>query len=77
MKSLLFSMIMGGSVLNGCQTPADTEVWQPRLYIGSPEKQAIYRGQDRDTVECHDVRFQDFVCMSVVDMERMMSGCLK
>lgn len=63
-------------LLSSCITKEQEAVWEPDVYVGKPDKQAIVRSEDERTIRCMDPKFSEYVCMHSEDVKHMFKVCL-
>ena len=64
-------------LLSSCITKEKEAVWEPDVYAGKPDEQAIVRAQDKRTIRCMDPKFAEYLCMHSSDVEHMFKICLE
>ncbi len=71
--SLILSLSL--SSCGGAKIP----VWAGKIYAGTSKDVAITRAQDKESIACKDVKFDEFMCISYKDFESFYStyvlGC--
>lgn len=50
--------------------------WQPRIYVGNPEKSQIERQGGSERLSCGAKEFRDFLCMDQVQLTKLYERCL-
>jgi hypothetical protein len=73
---MLFDLLVLSSFVGSCTT-GPSEKWQPRIYIGAPEKSAIHRQAGQEVVSCAQEDFSDYLCMSSDDLSKLYKACLE
>lgn len=60
----------------GCQgTPLKDKItFRPKVYMGASALGGLYRSQDESLISCKDGVFDDYLCMSLDDFEKMVES---
>lgn len=64
-----------------CDPSGERPRWKAQFWAGFSEHEKIFRAQGDEEVECKDKRFDDFVCVTYDDLEKLeaevLSRCKK
>lgn len=72
---MLFLSLIAINLLINCQT--EQSKWAPRMYVGMPDKEGIGRDNGNEVVKCSQPDFNDYICMSEEDVEKLFNECLE
>lgn len=76
MKRLFQIPFLGVLVLllmanKSCDPASERPRWRAQFYAGFAERSSIFRAQDNSEIECRDKKFDDFVCVTYGDLEKL------
>ena len=82
MRLLMFILLLITAIvsfpLNGCAAAKKSNTSIPKidlkLYQGMPDKQGIVREQSAELLKCAEPKFQDFVCLSHEDFQKVIDA---
>lgn len=62
--------------LSSCKTPGMPD-WDGKVYQGSSVVEGIVRSQENETIYCNEPKFDEFVCVSLEDLQKLYANILK